>query len=72
VHYVQRVGLDYVKQRVVADADNRKALQQRLLYALQGVVDPWQERTQGVARHEFEPLPVPKPVSEGGRHAQLA
>ena len=72
VHYVQRVGLDYVKQRVVADADNRKALRERLLYALQGVVDPWQERAQGAARHEFEPLPVPKTASEGGRHAQLA
>jgi nitrite reductase (NADH) large subunit len=71
VHYVQRVGLDHVKQRVVADADNRKALQQRLLYALQGVVDPWLERTQGAARHEFEPLPVPKAASEGGRHAQV-
>ncbi|MES2238485.1 MAG: nitrite reductase large subunit NirB [Pseudomonadota bacterium] len=63
VHYVQRVGLDYVKQRVVADADNRKALHQRLLYALQGVIDPWRERLPGDGlpqlAAEFTPLPVP-------------
>jgi nitrite reductase (NADH) large subunit len=71
VHYVQRVGLDYVKQRVVEDADNRKALHQRLLYALQGAVDPWLERTQGVAAHEFAPLSI-APDQAGERHAQLA
>jgi nitrite reductase (NADH) large subunit len=56
VHWVARVGLDYVKQRVIEDATGRKALYARLLYALQGEKDPWQERAQGVAKHEFEAL----------------
>ncbi len=63
VHYVQRVGLDYVKQHILEDADNRKALHQRLLYALQGTIDPWKERLPGTAATplaaEFMPLPLP-------------
>ena len=46
VHFVARVGLDYVKKRVVADAAGRKALADRLRFALQGYVDPWAERTE--------------------------
>jgi nitrite reductase (NADH) large subunit len=56
VHYVQRVGLDYVKKHVVEDAANRKALYQRLLFALQDEKDPWVERIKGVAAHEFEEI----------------
>ncbi len=56
VHWVARVGLDYVKQRVLEDAEGRKALFGRLLYALQGEKDPWQERAQGVAKHEYQTL----------------
>ena len=58
VHYVARAGLDYIKQRVVDDGENRKALYARLQYALSGEKDPWQERAAGVARHEFELLEV--------------
>jgi len=56
VHYVQRVGLDYIKAKVVDDAANRKALHERLLYALQDYKDPWLERAQGVEKHEFVPI----------------
>jgi len=56
VHYVARVGLDYIKQRVVEDAENRKALYARLRFALQGEPDPWRERAGGVAAREFEML----------------
>ena len=58
VHYVARAGLDYIKQRVVDDAENRKALYARLQYALSGEKDPWQERAAGAAKHEFELLEV--------------
>jgi nitrite reductase (NADH) large subunit len=58
VHWVQRVGLDYVKRRVLDDAEGRKALYARLQYALQGEKDPWAERAQGADRHEFEVLTV--------------
>ena len=58
VHYLQRVGLDYLKQRIVEDTAGRRALYQRLLYALQDTPDPWTERISGPARREFEALSV--------------
>ncbi|MFO1204785.1 MAG: nitrite reductase large subunit NirB [Burkholderiales bacterium] len=58
-HWVARVGLDYVKSRILDDAEGRKALCERLLYAVSGEKDPWKERVQeGAARQEFEPLYV--------------
>ncbi|MBB4014734.1 nitrite reductase large subunit NirB [Niveibacterium umoris] len=58
VHYVQRVGLDYVKSKVVEDAANRRALHERLLFALQGYKDPWQERTEGALKRPYIPIAV--------------
>ncbi|HEX6827976.1 MAG TPA: nitrite reductase large subunit NirB [Burkholderiales bacterium] len=54
VHYVNRVGLDHVKQRVVQDAASRKALHERLLFALQGYRDPWEERSTPAANPELK------------------
>ena len=54
MHYVERVGLDYVKQQVVDDAANRKALYERLLYALNGAKNPWAK--ENVNKREFEAL----------------
>src|SRR6266581_1051217 len=56
VHYVGRVGLDYVKKKIVDDHDGRKALWERLLYALKDAPDPWAERIAGPAKREFEAL----------------
>jgi len=56
VHWVQRVGLDYVKARVVDDAENRKALYERLLFALQDTQDPWSEMAAAPAQKEFEAI----------------
>lgn len=59
VHWVERVGLEYVKKRVLEDAEGRKAAYERLLYALQGAVDPWAERVQKRDEHkEFETISV--------------
>jgi nitrite reductase (NADH) large subunit len=59
VHWIQRVGLDYVKQRVVADAAGREALYERLLLALQDVPDPWQDPLAAkVDPRQFETLTV--------------
>ncbi|MDB5802148.1 MAG: nirB [Rhodocyclales bacterium] len=62
VHYVQRVGLDYAKAKVVEDAANRKALYERLLFTLQGYKDPWLERSTSAGAVElkrpFEDLTV--------------
>ncbi len=41
VHYVSRVGLDYVKKRVLDDHAGRKALWEQLQFALDGEPDPW-------------------------------
>jgi nitrite reductase (NADH) large subunit len=59
VHWVARVGMDYVKKNVVDDAENRKALYARLKFAVKDYVDPWAERAQGtVAKTDFEMLTV--------------
>ncbi len=41
VHYVSRVGLDYVKKRILDDHAGRKALWEQLQCALDGEPDPW-------------------------------
>ena len=59
VHYMQRVGLDYIKKRVLDDHDNRKALYERLLFALQDAPDPWLEHVQDThKRKQFEIVAV--------------
>ena len=58
-HYIARVGLDHVKKTVVDDAEQRRALYERLLYALQDYEDPWAEANAKPAVHrEFELLEV--------------
>ena len=57
MHYLARVGLDYAKQKVVDDADNRRALYERLVFALSVERDPWLERARdGKLAHEFQTL----------------
>ena len=59
VHWIERVGLEYVKQRVLEDAEGRKAAHERLLYTLQGAVDPWAERVAKRDEHkEFETIEI--------------
>jgi len=57
VHYIGRVGLDYVKKKVVEDAENRKVLYERLLFSLDGEPDPWHEPEKAlVDTRQFSPL----------------
>ncbi len=57
VHYVQRVGLDHVKARIVDDAPDRKALWEQLQFALDGEPDPWFESEKAaVDTRQFMPL----------------
>ncbi len=59
VHYIGRVGLDYVKKRILDDAEGRKALWERLQFSLEGEPDPWFESAKaGVDKRQFEPLTV--------------
>ncbi|MGV1108615.1 nitrite reductase large subunit NirB [Xanthomonas translucens] len=63
VHYIERVGMDYIRQRVIEDAANRRALYERLLYALESLPDPWAERIAGARQREFQPLRVAAPLA---------
>jgi len=57
VHYLQRVGMAYIKKAVVEDEANRKALAARLQFALSFEQDPWKERIeQPLLKKEFEPI----------------
>jgi nitrite reductase (NADH) large subunit len=56
--WIVRVGIDYVKKRLVEDEAGRKALQARFLVSQQvAQVDPWNERVKGAEAHEFAALP---------------
>ena len=65
VHYVNRVGLDHVKKKVVDDAAGRQALWEQLQFALAGEPDPWFEFEQArVDLRQFAPLaPVRQEVA---------
>ncbi len=57
VHYVNRVGLDYVKKKILDDHEGRKALWERLQFALDGEPDPWFEFDKAtVDTRQFEKL----------------
>jgi len=59
VHYVNRVGLDYVKKRIVEDHAGRQALWEQLQFALDGEPDPWFEFDKAaVDTRQFEALTV--------------
>ncbi|HVV28766.1 MAG TPA: nitrite reductase large subunit NirB [Rhizomicrobium sp.] len=56
--WIARVGIAYVKKRLVEDAEGRAALHARFLYSQQfAQIDPWTERAMGADAHEFAPLP---------------
>jgi len=55
--WLERVGLASVKERLVDDADNRRALAERFYDSQRSAqLDPWAERAQGAAEHEFKPI----------------
>jgi len=56
--WVERVGIDYVRSRIVDDAEGRKSAYARFLLSQKTAqVDPWGERAaKGVDAHEFNIL----------------
>jgi len=59
VHYVKRVGMDYVKKKILDDEAGRKALWAKLQAALEGEPDPWFEFDKaGVDTRQFNALSV--------------
>ncbi|KAB2969515.1 NAD(P)/FAD-dependent oxidoreductase [Zoogloea sp.] len=61
-HYLERVGMEHIKQHVLENAERRKELYAQLLFALQNYKDPWAERFEdtsgGALRREFEIIKV--------------
>jgi nitrite reductase (NADH) large subunit len=61
VHYVGRVGLDYVKKKILEDHELRRALWARLQAALEGEPDPWFEFDKAaVDTRQFEKIEAEK------------
>ena len=59
VHYVNRVGLDHVKKKILDDHAGRKALWAQLQAALEGEPDPWFEFDKAaVDTRQFEAITV--------------
>ena len=57
VHYINRVGLDHVKKKVLEDEAGRKALWERLQFTLDGEPDPWFEQQKAsVDVRQFEKI----------------
>ena len=55
--WVERVGLQYIKDRVVEDAEKRKELEARFQLSQQyAQIDPWKARAEGLDAHEYSPL----------------
>jgi nitrite reductase (NADH) large subunit len=59
VHYVSRVGLDYIKKKILDDHEGRRALWERLQFSLDGEPDPWFEHEKAaVDTRQFIPIAV--------------
>jgi nitrite reductase (NADH) large subunit len=57
--WVERVGLSAIKDIVVDNKAEREKLYERFKFSQQfAQIDPWAERAQGIAAHEFSPICV--------------
>ena len=55
-HYLERVGLDYIKSRIVEDEEGRKACHGRLLDSLKNARDPWETSREAQPIKQFIPI----------------
>ncbi len=57
--WVERVGLTYIKECILDDEAGRKALAERFKFSQTfAQIDPWKERAEGKAAHEFTQLKI--------------
>lgn len=69
-HTIARLGLDFFKRRIVDDAEGRRALWERLQFALDGEPDPWFEFEKArVDLRQFIPI-QPVAAAPAGAPAQ--
>jgi nitrite reductase (NADH) large subunit len=65
--WIERVGLDYVKQRIVDDAQGRNALRDRFLLAQRYLQkDPWAERAAGAEKELHQHIAEIRPFAVMG------
>jgi nitrite reductase (NADH) large subunit len=70
LHYIHRVGLDHVKRKVLEDHAHRRALWERLQFALDGEPDPWFEHEQAkVDTRQFDAIEAANAPSRERRDA---
>ncbi len=68
--WIERIGLSYVKQRLLDDDEGRRQLAERFLASQETAqVDPWAQHAAGHAQNEFQPItvkesPNTEPVAE--------
>ncbi len=63
VHYISRVGMQYIRTRVLDDEATRKALWERMQFALSKEVDPWHDSINAqVDQKQFMPIQLGKPI----------
>jgi nitrite reductase (NADH) large subunit len=61
--WIERVGVDYLKQRIVNDESGRDSLAERFHYSqLFSQKDPWAERAQGADRHHHSHMAEVRPM----------
>ena len=67
--WVERVGLDYIKKRIVEDAPGREALRARFLLAQSYLQkDPWAERAAGAEKELHQHIAEIRPFAIVGGH----
>jgi nitrite reductase (NADH) large subunit len=55
-HYMERVGLEYIKGKILEDAEGRKGYYNRLLDSLKGAKDPWETSREEKPVKQFIPI----------------
>jgi nitrite reductase (NADH) large subunit len=61
--WIERVGVDYVKKRIVDDEEGRKALTERFHYSQKfSQADPWADRAAGADSHHHSHMAEVRPM----------
>jgi len=57
--WIERVGLHTIKERILDNAEERKALHERFLLGQKfAQIDPWKQRAGGAEAHEFNTIKI--------------
>ena len=57
VHYLSRVGMDHIRERILNDAQGRRELWERLQFSLAEEPDPWHQPAKAVVdSRQFIPI----------------